>query len=136
MASPNITNLTLNQDNFDNFDIDSDSDFSNIAPVHEDIDVKQINLHHAKSATDLIGNALHMAQTVKSKLIILVQEPYFFGNDSCGFDTQICNVFFSPKGEKPRACIVATKNVSLTLLPQLCNGDTTCDFKHRQTRIK
>ena len=125
MASQNITNLTLNQDKFDSFDINSNSDFSNSAPIHEDIDVKQINLHHAKSATDLLGNALHMAQTVKSKLIILVQEPYIVNNEICGFDSQICNVFYSPKGEKPRTCIVATKNVSLTLLPQLCNGDTT-----------
>lgn len=51
MASQHITNHSSNQDISD---IDSEQDFSNVALVQEDINVKQINLHHAKSATDLI----------------------------------------------------------------------------------
>lgn len=83
------------------------------------------NLHHAKSSTSLIVDALHLAQTKKQKLIVLAQEPYIIGNKATGFDTQLCNVFYLSQNMKLRTCIVATEDVGITLLPQFCNGDIT-----------
>lgn len=94
-------------------------------PSHDIFHVKQINLHHCKSATALISNALHMAQTKKERLIVLIQEPHIYDSKIQGFDLQACNIFYHANGSKPRACIVATKDVSITLLPQFCDGDTT-----------
>lgn len=91
--------------------------------------VKQINLHHAEGSTDLIDRAIQMAQTKqpKQKLIVLIQEPYIDVNNYKvkGFNTQYCNVQYLNKGMKTRTCIVATKNVSITILPQFCDGDNT-----------
>lgn len=91
------------------------------------IRVKQINLHHCKSATFLIDSVLQMAQTKKQKTIVLIQEPYIDVHKYKvkGFNTQHCNVLYQNKGTKPRTCIVATKDVPITLLPQYCDGDTT-----------
>lgn len=89
--------------------------------------VKQINLHHCKSATFLIDIALQKAQTKKQKTIVLIQEPYIDVHKLkvLGFNTQYCNVLYQNNGTKPRTCIVATKDVPITLLPQYCDGDTT-----------
>jgi len=89
------------------------------------LNLKQINLHHCKGATALIDNALHLAHTRKQKLIVLIQEPWINKNKIQGFNSQICNIFSLPKGKKTRSCIVATKNISVSLLPQFCDGDTT-----------
>lgn len=87
--------------------------------------VKQINLHHAKGSTDLIDRAIQVAQTKqpKQQLIVLIQEPYIDVNSYKvkGFNTQYCNVQYLNKGMKTRTCIVATKNVSITILPQFCD---------------
>lgn len=89
------------------------------------IRVKQINLHHAKSATALISSEFAKAQTFKQKLVVLIQEPYFVGNNRMDFDLQKCNLFCLPKGDKARTCIAATKDIPITILPQFCNGDIT-----------
>lgn len=104
---------------------DSATNFSEEAL--ESIRVKQINLHHCKSATFLIDNAIQKAQTKKQKTIVLIQEPYIdvHTHKVLGFNTQHCNVLFLNKGTKPRTCIVATKDVPITVLPQFCDGDTT-----------
>lgn len=89
------------------------------------INVKQINLHHSKRATDLIVNAFNLMHTKNQRLIVLIQEPYISNNVVNGFDLQICNVFSSPNGLKQRTCIIATKDIDITLLPQLSDGDNT-----------
>lgn len=106
---------------------DPTSNSATISSVHESIRVKQINLHHCKSATFLIDNALQTAQTRKQKTIVLIQEPYIdmHSHKVLGFNTQHCNVLLLNKGMKPRTCIVATKDVPITVLPQFCDGDTT-----------
>lgn len=86
------------------------------------IRVKQINLHHCKSATYLIDIALQKAQTKKQKTIVLIQEPYI---DVLGFNKQYCNVLYHNRGTKSRTCIVATKDVPITIQPQYCDGDIT-----------
>lgn len=93
------------------------------APTYHD--VKQINLHHAKRATDLIAATLSEMHTKNQRLIVLIQEPYIVNNDITGFDPQLCNIFPSPNGSKRRTCIVATKDVEITMLPQFCDGDLT-----------
>lgn len=89
--------------------------------------VKQINLHHAQGSTFLIDRESQLAQTKNQKLIVLIQEPYIdIGNYKVkGFNTQLCNVLYLNKGMRTRTCIVATKNVSITILPQFCDGDNT-----------
>lgn len=89
--------------------------------------VKQINLHHAINSTSLIDREMQLAQTKNQKLIVLIQEPYIDAHSYSvkGFNKQFCNVLYLNKGMKTRTCIIGTKNVSITLLPQFCDGDTT-----------
>lgn len=110
---------------FSTSSISYETDLNNVVEVQTEIDVKQINMHHARGATDLMVNSLHMAQTNKKHLIILAQEPYFINNEIQGFDKQLCTVFQFSNGNKVRSCIVASSNMSVTLLPQYCDGDTS-----------
>lgn len=89
------------------------------------LNVRQINLHKCKSATALIVNTLHLAQTNKIKQIVLIQEPWIVNKKINGFENVPCNVFYLNKGENPRSCIVTSKDITITLLPQFCDGDTT-----------
>lgn len=61
-----------------------------------------------------------------SKTIVFIQEPYtdVKNHRVLGFNMQLRNVYYHNKGMKTRTCIIATKNVSLILLPQHCDGDT------------
>ena len=82
-------------------------------------------MHKCISATALIVDTLHKAQTNKLNQIVLIQEPWIVNKKIQGFDNKLCNVFYLPKGNNPRTCIVSSKNITITLLPQFCDGDTT-----------
>lgn len=90
--------------------------------------VKQINLHHCKAATLLIGNHFAKMYTKQSqqKLIVLIQEPYILKNRVEGFDKQHCEVYYNINPQfKQRTCIVTSKNLLISLMPQFCSGDLT-----------
>lgn len=89
------------------------------------INVKQLNLHHCKSATALIGNTLRLMHTNEQKTIFLIQEPWIRNNKIQGLNLQKYNIFQSNCASKIRTCIVASKELSITLLPQYSNGDLT-----------
>lgn len=72
-----------------------------------------------------MGNTLQYSQTIKQKQIVLIQEPWIYKNKILGFENVTCNVFYSNNRAVPRTCIVTTKDLIVTLLPQFCDGDTT-----------
>lgn len=88
------------------------------------IQIKQINLHHCKGATDIICGTIHKMQTKKSPTIILVQEPWIHSKNIKGMEKSPCDIFYT-KSNKPRTCIVTTKDIEACLLPQFCDGDLT-----------
>lgn len=88
--------------------------------------IKQINLHHCIGATSLIGNSLYSAQTKKQNLVVLIQEPWIHKTTIKGFDEKKFDLFYSSKSnEKPRTCIVTSKELKATLLPQFSSGGVT-----------
>lgn len=65
-------------------------------------------------------------QTKKQKLIILIQEPWINGNIIKGFDETKFDLYYIRKRDtKPRTCIVATKDLNATMMPQYTSGDIT-----------
>lgn len=88
--------------------------------------IKQINLHHCEGATSLICNHLQEAQTKKQNLIILIQEPWVHGHEIKGFDANKFDLFYMERSNtKPRTCVITTKSIQATMLPQYCSGDIT-----------
>lgn len=88
--------------------------------------VKQLNLHHSKSATALLSRSLDMMQTKKQNLICLAQEPWIVNNQVKGFDTNKYNLLYAQIDDnRPRACIVTTKGIDVTFMPQFSNPDVT-----------
>lgn len=84
------------------------------------IRVKQINLHHCKSATSLISGQLTSMQTStqNQQLIVLAQEPWTINNKVQGFDENDLNVFYwRNTSTRPRALIITTKNVTAVQMP-------------------
>lgn len=100
------------------------------------IDVKQINLHHSKSATSLICNHMNAMHTKKTQnLVVLIQEPWIKKNDKKsksnkkyiqGFDENAVDLFYNKdNNDIPRTCIVTTKGLKATMLPQFSSRDIT-----------
>lgn len=87
--------------------------------------VKQLNLHHSKGATALIDSSLREGQTAPSRTIVLVQEPWVNGNKIVGLNPQHYNIFEPPATGKVRTCVLASKSINATLMPQFCCGDAT-----------
>lgn len=50
------------------------------------VNIKQINLQHCKGATSLISKHMHVMQTTKQNLVVLIQEPWINKNTIRGFD--------------------------------------------------
>lgn len=92
----------------------------------DQINIKQINLHHCITATSLISRQMDLLQTKNQKLIVLIQEPWINRNIIRGFDENKVNLFYKRiTNVRPRTCIVASKELNATLLPQYSSGDVT-----------
>lgn len=106
---------------------------SSVGQANDALFVKQINLHHAKNATALIDGYLSKMHTVphNSETIVLVQEPWIVNNTIQGLDMRKYNVLSIPGNEKIRTCILTSKSLNITALPQFCDGDTTAILVHR-----
>lgn len=88
--------------------------------------VKQLNLHHSKAASALVFKAFEVMQTKKQNQIFLIQEPWTVNNQINGFDTSLVNLFsLNPQNSPPRACVVASKGLNVTLMPQFSDRDIT-----------
>lgn len=88
--------------------------------------VKQINLQHCKMATSLISRHIHVMQTKKQDLIVLIQEPWINKKIIHGFDESKMDLFYK-RGTiaKPRTCIITTKGLKATFMPQFSSSDVT-----------
>lgn len=92
--------------------------------------VKQINLHHCKSATFLIDKHFNNSQTIqkqkqKQNLLVLVQEPWINKSKIQDFDENKYNVFYDRSSKRPRACIVTSKSLDVVFMPQFSDSDCT-----------
>lgn len=92
---------------------------------YDSILVKQLNMHHCKGATALISNSMNLMQTSDQKTIFLIQEPWLRKEKIHGLSSRYYNLFQSTCASKKRTCIIAPKDLSVTLLPQFCNRDHT-----------
>lgn len=107
-----------------------------LTPIVQTTDVlfiKQINLHHAKCATALIDGYFSKMHTEKHKkeTIVLIQEPWIVKNKIQGLDTNRYNIPALPGNEKLRTCIITSKSLNITPLPQFCDGDITSLLMHK-----
>jgi ribonuclease HI len=100
---------------------------SNQLDVRAWISINQINLHHSKAATALVCKTLCEMQTKNQSSIYLIQEPWVANNKIMGFNCSKMNLFYSNSNSNlaPRTCVVASKGLKLTLLPQFSSRDTT-----------
>jgi len=71
--------------------------------------LQQINLHHSESGADLV----------------LVQEPWVVGGKVAGLGTKEYKLMLDPKEDKIRTCILAERQLSIYLLRNYSNGDST-----------
>lgn len=85
--------------------------------------IKQINLHHCKGATSLIDRHLYEKQTNKQNLLVMIQEPWINKSKIHGLDENKYNLFYDRTSIKPRACIIATKELNIAFMPQFSSGD-------------
>ena len=96
--------------------------------VPSNLEVIQINLQHCKEATAILGHCLTMLHTV----IALVQEPWIYLNQVRGLGFVKGNLFVDTTNPTPRACILVTKDVNATLLPEFTNRDLVAvEVKHQ-----
>lgn len=79
----------------------------------------QINLHHCKGAADLLGCSLAMKHT----MITLIQEPYVCKGKVMGLELNGYIILQDKNSPRPRACIIVSKDVKASFLPQFSNGD-------------
>ena len=86
----------------------------------EGIACSQVNLHHCVAAVQVCNEWMGKKQA--GPRIAFVQEPYILENEVKGFNN-IFNVFYV--GNKPRACIITSKNLNVHMLSHLCNRDQT-----------
>jgi hypothetical protein len=81
------------------------------------IPIKQINLHHSKSASTILARSMTVVQTC----IALIQETWLVKGTIQGLES-CSKVLRANTADKTRTCII-TKGVEATLLPQLSCGD-------------
>ena len=91
-----------------------------------EINIKQINLQHCKAATSLISRHMHLAHTKKETLVVLIQEPWINKNKIHGFNEHNMDLFYKiDSNAPPRTCIVTTKDIKATFMPQFSSRDVT-----------
>lgn len=83
------------------------------------IKFSQINLHHAKAASDLHVRSLTMMHTP----ISLIQEPYLFRDKVGGLGGMRGSIFCASSSPGPRACIYIDSKLKAIKLNQLCTRD-------------
>ena len=84
------------------------------------LNVTQINLQHCKAATDLLCKRFDTQMTDVS----LIQEPWIRKGSIMGLSKSKYSLFSCQNSAHPRACILARKDISACLLPQLCDSDS------------
>lgn len=69
---------------------------------------------------------MHVMQTKKQPIIVLIEEPWIRRNVIQGLDENKLNLFYKKgNNQKPRTCIVTSKELTATLMPQYSSGDIT-----------
>jgi ribonuclease HI len=85
----------------------------------QNINFKQINLHHCKEATSILRCSLDSGQTGVS----LIQEPYFFKGGVRGLGNSGSIHCVVSQGEIVRACVYTHKSLNAMLLRQFSSSD-------------
>lgn len=100
---------------------------THMSQSYDKLNVKQLNMQHSKRATNLLSGFLQQQQTSNQKTIFLIQEPYidYNSNKIKGLQSQHYNLFHGQTLDKKRTCIVASRELAITLLPQYSDGDLT-----------
>lgn len=95
-----------------------------------DLRFLQVNLQHSKAASATMCRRFDM----EGIDIALLQEPWLFGNKVAGLKPHQGKLLYSHKAQRPRACIVYSNRVNLTLLPVLCTDDIVTGVLTANTR--
>jgi len=86
----------------------------------EPIEIIQINLQKAKSATAVLQQTLI---EIAGPKIALCQEPWTYKDKVCGMGSTDCVVHADSSLGRPRAAIICSKNLNAVCLPQFCSRD-------------
>ena len=79
----------------------------------------QVNLQHARVATDNLMNLIQQEPTD----IVFVQEPYIIQNKTAGI-TRSHRIYITSEAKSRVAIIIANDNIDAVLIKQLCDRDT------------
>lgn len=79
----------------------------------------QINLHHAKAASDVLSRRFIWEQLS----IALIQEPWTQGNNIRGLPTSSCKLIYHDSHENPRAAILLNNNINFVPVPEFITKD-------------
>lgn len=99
-----------------------------IKSMDKDINFYQINLHRAYAPTTELNNMLRN----KSSFVVLIQEPVTRSGKIIGLDRRLGNIVHVGGTGKPRAIILASKNINIHPLYHLC----TLDIAAARMKIK
>ena len=83
--------------------------------------ISQVNLQHCKAATALISRRINSCKT----FIYLIQEPWVVGGAVRGLNFQHADLLYANGSDRPRTCMVVSKDFQANLVNDLCDGDTT-----------
>ena len=98
--------------------------------MDEKLKFYQINLHKCEGAQSNL--MAELANFKDNHFICLIQEPHFLGLKPSSIDRSFMQTFHM-KGTKkkwPRAMVVASKNLQISMIESLTSRDTTCINLH------
>lgn len=79
----------------------------------------QINLHHAKAASDVLSRKF-----INSGIHIgFIQEPWAYKGGIQGLPTTSCKLVYSKKHESPRAALLLNKSINYLPIPEFISRD-------------
>ena len=92
--------------------------------------IYQINLHKCEGAQSNL--MVELANTKEEHFLCLIQEPHFFGKNPSYIDRRFMQTFHGKGTRKkwPRAMIVASKNLKISMIESLTSRDNTCITLH------
>ena len=96
------------------------SDFFNFATIEDKFTCTQINLHHCRSAS---ANLMQRLSKRMQTFLCFIQEPWVNKGRIIGLSGFPRQLFAPPECGNPRACILASADAKLWIMPQFCDRD-------------
>ena len=92
--------------------------------------IYQINLHKCEGAQSNL--MVELANIKEEHFLCLIQEPHFSGKNPSYIDRRFMQTFHGKGTRKkwPRAMIVASKNLKISMIESLTSRDNTCITLH------